>query len=170
MRPSDRINDRGGFFHVAVFADGCEELCGPQKLVPGNSGDPLHHFRCVARIVFFQKLENAIRILQRQVDFGFFRQRRRDRRISAARVCASGTTAGIIPGRLVVGFCLFIEARENSLVFRQFETGLYDKRRVRVVHQVIVRQPVIFNRITDRAAQKRNVRARANLAEKIGHR
>src|SRR5256885_8583199 len=58
----------------------------------------------------------------------------------------------------------------SSLVFRQFEAGLYDKRRVCVVHQVVVRQPVIFNRVTDHAAQKRDVRSRANLAEKIGNR
>src|ERR1041385_191813 len=61
--PPDGVDDCGGLFHIAVFADGGEEIGSLNELIPGNSGDALHHLRRVARILLFQKLEDRTRML-----------------------------------------------------------------------------------------------------------
>ena len=67
LRPADRVDDRGGLLHVAVLADGGEEVGGLEELILRDPGDALDHLRRVARILLLQQLEDATRMLQRQV-------------------------------------------------------------------------------------------------------
>ncbi len=52
LRPSDGIDNGGDFFHVAVFADGGEEVGGFEELILRNAGDALDHFWRVALVLF----------------------------------------------------------------------------------------------------------------------
>ena len=63
MRPADGVDDGGDFFHVAAYAHGGEGVGGLYELIFGDAGDALDHFRGVARVVFLQKLEDAIWVL-----------------------------------------------------------------------------------------------------------
>jgi len=69
LRPADCVNNGGGFPHVAVDADGGEEVGGFQELLFGKCRDALHHFGRVARVMLFQKLEDAARVLEGEVVF-----------------------------------------------------------------------------------------------------
>ena len=54
LRPPHRIHDGGDLLHVAIFADGSEQIGGLQELVFRNAGDALDHLRRVARILLLQ--------------------------------------------------------------------------------------------------------------------
>ena len=56
-----------GLLHVAVLADGGEEVGRLEELVLRNAGDALDHLRRVARVLLLQQLEDAARMLQRQI-------------------------------------------------------------------------------------------------------
>src|SRR5882757_2000397 len=117
LRPADCIDDGRGLFHVAVFPDGREKFGGFQKLVLRNSGDSLHHLRCVARILLLQKLIDRPGVLERDIMSHVRRQRGKScsrwspstsrhrtlakmtRRTTAARPAAACTL--IIPARPV---------------------------------------------------------------------
>ena len=88
-------------------------------------------------------------------------------RCGAARVPARVSPCLIIPRGFIVGSRRRIKSREKP-VLRKLEAVLHDKRGVRVVHQIIVCDPVVFDRIADQPAEKCNVRAGANLNEKVG--
>ena len=64
LRPAHRIDDGGDLLHVAVLADGGEQVAGLQKLVLRNAGDARHHLRRVARVLLLQQLIDAARMLQ----------------------------------------------------------------------------------------------------------
>ena len=51
LRPSDCVNYGGDFLHVAIFADGGEEVGGLKELLLRNAGDALHHFGRVALVL-----------------------------------------------------------------------------------------------------------------------
>ena len=77
----------------------------------------------------------------------------------------------IVPRGLVVTLRLGIKAGEHPVrVGRQLEIALDDKRRVRVVDQVIFRDAVVLDGVANDAAEKSDVRTGANLAEEIGDR
>ena len=78
LSPAHRIDDSGRLFHVAVSADRGEEFSRFEELVFRNTGDTLNNFRRVSRILLFQKLINALRMLERQV-IGHVRGKRRCR-------------------------------------------------------------------------------------------
>ena len=67
LRPAYRVNNRRHFLHVPVFAHGREHVDRLQILFLRDARDPLHGFRRVARILLLHQLENAARMLQRQV-------------------------------------------------------------------------------------------------------
>jgi hypothetical protein len=48
LRPANGIDDGGGSFHITIFAHRGEEVCGFDKLLPGNACNALDHFRGVA--------------------------------------------------------------------------------------------------------------------------
>ena len=73
----------------------------------------------------------------------------------------------IIPCSFVVALGRRIEAGEQA-VFRQLESVIDDERGVGVVDQVLVRNAVVLDGVIDKAAEKREVAAGANLAENIG--
>src|SRR6185295_5577560 len=64
LRPADRINNRSGFLRVTVLANRSKQISGFKKLISRNAGDALDHFRCVARILLLQELEDRSRMLQ----------------------------------------------------------------------------------------------------------
>ena len=53
-----------GLLHVAVFADGGEQVGGLEELILRNAGDALHHLRRIARILLLQQLEHTARMLR----------------------------------------------------------------------------------------------------------
>src|SRR5260370_16885007 len=67
LRPADGVNNRRRLFHVSILANGREKVGSAKKLVPRYAGNPLDHLRRVTRILLFQQLEHAARILERQV-------------------------------------------------------------------------------------------------------
>src|SRR5580692_8863954 len=75
VRPSHGIDYGGDLFHVAVFAHGGKEISGLQNLIARNTGNALHHFGGVARIVLAKKLIDAARVLERQIKIDFLRHR-----------------------------------------------------------------------------------------------
>jgi len=42
------------FFHVAIFADGGEEVGGLEELILRNAGNALHHFGRIALVLLLQ--------------------------------------------------------------------------------------------------------------------
>jgi hypothetical protein len=54
LGPADRVNDGRDLFHVAVLADGGEQVGGLQELILGDAGDALDHLRRIARILLLQ--------------------------------------------------------------------------------------------------------------------
>ena len=65
LRPSDCVDDGGDFLHVAIFADGGEEVGGLEKLILRNAGDALDHLGRVALVLLLQQLIDAARMLKR---------------------------------------------------------------------------------------------------------
>ena len=57
LRPTHRIDDGRDLLHVAVFADGSEQVRGLQELVFGYAGDALDHLRRVTRILLSSTAE-----------------------------------------------------------------------------------------------------------------
>src|SRR5260370_28688946 len=77
----------------------------------------------------------------------------------------------VIPRGFVVGLRLGVKAGENAVrIARQLKAGFDDKRCVREVDQVFFRDAVVLDGIANDAAEKRDVRAGANLAEEISNR
>ena len=64
LRPADGVDDRRRLLHVAVFADGREQIGGFEELILRNAGDPLDHLRRVARVLLLQQLKDRARVLQ----------------------------------------------------------------------------------------------------------
>src|ERR1700693_5315787 len=114
--PSHGINYSGGLFHVAVFADGGEQVGDLKELIAWNAGDALDHFGCVTRIVFAEKLIDAARVLQRQIMINFLRYWRQLRTEAALAQLHTGigdlgdAGTGIIPGGAIVGLFSGVEA------------------------------------------------------------
>ena len=90
LRPAHGIDDRSGFLHVAVFADGREQVRGFQKLIFRDTRNALDHFRRVARILLFQQLKDRTRMLQRKIVSDVWREHRR-RLLSALSGCTWST-------------------------------------------------------------------------------
>ena len=92
LRPAHRVDDGRDFLHVAVFADGGKQIDGLQVLVLRDARDALDGFGGVARILLLHQLENAARMLERQVvgDIRRQRGRRRGRRSADLRCRARG--------------------------------------------------------------------------------
>src|SRR5437870_3010591 len=77
LRPTHRIDDRADFLHVAIFANGGEEIGGFDKLILGNPGDAFNHLRRVTRVLLLQQLKDTARVLQRKIVSDIGRQHRR---------------------------------------------------------------------------------------------
>src|SRR5690348_12234773 len=85
--------------------------------------------------------------------------------------CGSGSAGYIsaflvIPGRDIVLRSLRIETGVQP-VFGKLESLLNNEGSVGVIKDVILRDPIILERIVDHAAQKRNVSPRAYLQEHV---
>src|ERR1700739_2480984 len=68
----------------------------------------------------------------------------------------------VVPRGLVVGFLVLIETGVQA-VFRQLEAFFDDEGGIRVVDEVVVRDPIILDRVIDNATQKRDIGSGANL-------
>src|ERR1700730_6664969 len=113
MGPADGVDDGADLLHVAVFANRSVEVGGLEELFLWDASDAFDHLRRVARIVFLQELEHAVRILQRWIKVDSSRQRRKGGRLSGFRGGRGGrfpAGALVIPARSVVGLFLGIEA------------------------------------------------------------
>ena len=102
LRPSDRINDGGDFFHVAIFADRGEQVGGFEELVFRNAGDALDHLGRIALVLLLQQLIDAARMLQREIECGLRGQSWWRRRRAAGRgggVFSGGVAATGLPAR-----------------------------------------------------------------------
>src|SRR2546423_6505680 len=65
--PADCVDDRAGFFHIAVFANRREQISSFDKLIFGNTSNALNHLRRVTRVLLLQKLKDTARMLQREI-------------------------------------------------------------------------------------------------------
>ncbi len=88
-------------------------------------------------------------------------------RWGAARLAARGSGRLIVPCGFIVGARRGIKSRKKP-VLRKLEAFLHDKCGVRVVHQIIVGDAVVFDGVVDQPAEKCNVAAGANLEEEVG--
>src|SRR5260370_14669380 len=108
------------------------------------------------------------------MECGLVRQPRSGRSRSAwwmRRVSSTASYPCIIPCGLVVALRLGVETGKHTIrVGRQLEIVFDDERRVRVVNQVFLGDPVVLDSIANDAAEESDVRAGANLAEEIGDR
>src|SRR5205807_7299239 len=73
----------------------------------------------------------------------------------------------VIPGRLVVGLLVLVEAGVQA-VFGQFESLFDDECRVGVIDEVVVCDPIVLDRVIDESAQKRDIGSGANLQIEVG--
>src|ERR1700679_1363771 len=80
---------------------------------------------------------------------------------------AEVSTFLIIPGGFVVGSSSGIEPGIES-VLRQLETFLHNKRGVGVIDEIILGDAIVFDGIADQPAEESDIRAGANLDEKVG--
>ena len=180
LGPSDGINNGGDFFHVAIFADGSEEVGGLEELILRDAGDTFHHFGCVALILLLQQLIDAARMLQGEIERDFrgkhrrgWRGARRERR--SWFVCRRGRDrfAGevsaffIIPGLFVVDLFLGIKSGEET-VFGQRESVFNNECGVGVIDEIFLRDAVIFDGVLDDAAEEGDVGAGADLQIHVG--
>src|SRR5690349_14134706 len=92
----------------------------------------------------------------------------RRRRRCPSRFAAEVAAFLVIPGGLIVSLRSGVEPGIEP-VFRQFETVLDYKRRIRVVDEIFLRNPVVLDGVMKESAKKGNVRTGSNLAEEIGH-
>src|ERR1700728_964330 len=95
LGPSHGIDNRGCLFHVAVLTDRGECLPGTKRFIFGNPGDALHHLRCVPGILLLQELENATRMLQREI-VSYIRWQRRRRNRAPAHAFRAVRTLGLV--------------------------------------------------------------------------
>ena len=178
VRPADSVDDGADFFHVAVFADGGVGVGGFDELVGGNAGDAGDHFRRVARVVLLEQLEDAIRILEREIVVDVLGQRwQGSRSVVLARgharriLLGLPAVAGIVPGGAIVGEFAGVEAGENAVgVGREFEAAVHHERGVGEVDEIFVGDAIVLDSVIDYAAEEGDVRPGADLAKHVGNR
>src|ERR1043165_978222 len=107
LRPTNSVDDCRRLFHVAVLADGGEEIGSLDELILRNSGDAFHHLRGVARILLFQKLEDRTRMLQRKVICDVRRKHR-------GRLCSSLRRGADRTSRLMSSSSCFSSLRRRG--------------------------------------------------------
>ena len=73
----------------------------------------------------------------------------------------------VIPGGLVVGLSLGVEARIQAVV-RQLEAVFDEERRVGVVDEILVGDAIVLERVVDDAAEESDVATGTNLQEQVG--
>src|SRR5207302_9868180 len=128
-----------------------------------------------------QQLKDASRMLQGQVISNLRRQRgqrlgRSHERCSSGRrrsswcgsVCR-GNSASVVaifvsPRRAIVGLRASVEARVQP-IFRQLEAIFYDERGIGVVDEIVVCDAIVFDRVTDDSAEKRDIGPGPNLTK-----
>ncbi len=128
-----------------------------------------------------QQLVDASWILEREIELDLLRQGGRGRSAAAGWmrraaqgiplccILSSGNPAPrIIPGSSGVCFLLGVESREQSVHVGQLEIIPHDERCVGVIDEVFLCDSVVFNRVTDNASEKGDIRPSANLAKQIG--
>src|SRR5271156_2462375 len=192
LRPADGVDDRRDSLHVAVFADRRKQIDSLQVLFLGDAGNTLDGFWRVTRILLLHQLEDAARMLQRQIIRDVWRQsRRRNRsgglawyrfwRVARAggwrrsrcggRMCrirggvrfaAEVSALLIIPGGLIVSARPCVKPGVQA-IFGKFETFLDDERGVRIVDQILFRDAVVLDSVANQPAEECNVTAGANL-------
>src|ERR1019366_1013249 len=67
LRPADGINDGRDLLRETVFANGRVQIGGFEELILGNASDALDDLRRVALVLLLQKLEDAARMLEREI-------------------------------------------------------------------------------------------------------
>ena len=88
---------------------------------------------------------------------------RSPRRCRAATVRLLHSSRSTCRNRCVAG-----SKPEIQAVLGQLEPFLDDERRVGVVDEIVVRDPIVLDGVVDQAAEKRDVGAGANLQEQVG--
>src|SRR5882724_6367785 len=173
MGPTDGVDKGAGLLHVAVFANRSVEVGGIEELLLGNAGDALDHLRRVARVLLLQELEYAVGILECWIKVDSSWQRRKGSRLSGfsgRRSRRLPVRTLVIPACAVVSLFLGIETGEQAVDVGELEILVDDEARVGVMDQVFFGDSIIFNGVVNQAAEERDIRPRANLAEHIGDR
>src|SRR2546422_7668748 len=90
-------------------------------------------------------------MLQRKV-ISYLRRKHRLRRGICCSSSADAVTAFVIPSGLVIGLCRSIETRVQSIL-GQLETFLHNEGGIRKVGEVLLRDPVVFDRSEEHTSE-----------------
>src|SRR5450432_2586934 len=139
LRPTERVTNRCRFLGTGSSDERVRHFV---KERGRNSTNFLHHFGGVAREVAAQCLQNAARMLQGRIAL----------RKTEAAIAVVG------PALLIVGALLFIPAREKAgrSFFRVAKIFAQDARRIGEVNHVIAEEKIVFDNVSDDAAEKRS--------------
>src|SRR5260221_14431978 len=173
MGPTYGVDNGADLLHVAVFANRSVEVSGLEELLLGDAGDALDHLRGVAGILLLEQLEDAVGILECWIKVDSSRQRReggRLSRVSGRRSRRLPARTLIVPACAVVGLFLGIDPGEQAVDVRKLEIFFYNESGVGVMGQVVFGDSVVFDGVVNQAAEERDIRPCADLAEHVSDR
>src|SRR5262249_33456893 len=166
--------ERAGSLAAGVLAQRLRDL---EERASGNSACLFDHFRGVAGEVTLQKLEDAAGVLQREVflaaeHFGAARSLtvgavfRVQPLVARGRNCS--LDALVLPRPRIVSLFGIPAAEESFEVLGVFEPLVDDRRRVRVVDDVILEVALVLQDVAHDSPKKRDVRAGSNRNVQVG--
>src|SRR5438270_8691810 len=171
LGPRHRVGEGGGALPTGVVENRLGYL---EKAFRWDAADTLDHIGCVARVVSFENLQHAPRILKCWILGCLFRQssdvlavcfrrqsvrRRRDR--------GSGRLLRVLPAGGVVLAALCVEPREEAIQILGVYKGVTDEGgRIGVITDVLAEKwigipPLAAQDVIDESAEKRDIGARS---------
>ena len=143
---AQRVGEARGALRGGVLRNRVRQVV---EVLRRNATGLFHHLRGVARVVALENLEDRIRILQRHVLLHVPR--------GALRL------SHVLPRvRDVLAFLRVVPGEQALQILGVLEIRRDDRRRVRVIHHVIVEIQVIIQHVLDNRAEQHHVRASAN--------
>jgi hypothetical protein len=145
------------------------------------ASDPLNNLGRIPGILLLHQLEDTARVLEREVISHVGRQSRRrrwtswltwhrfgcvTRRRGRARLAADSPASFVIPCGFVVRARCSVKPGVQTIL-RKFETLFHNERGVRVVDEIFFGDTIVLDGVADQAAEECDVRAGANLQEKV---
>src|SRR5437899_12182726 len=120
-----------------------------------NAADFLHHLWCIAGEMPFQFLKNTLWILQCEV-----------------ALWTTQIVAFVEPAVTLVGALLFVPAGQETIrvIFRAAEFVAQDAGGIRVMNNVLAKEELVLDEVSDECAEIGNVGASAQRHQAIGQR
>ena len=174
VRPADRVADGAGLLPARAVA---QDLGDAGELLRRDPAGALDHLRRVAREVTPHDLEDAARVLQGHVELGVQEIVRAVPDLSGARlggdllVARSGddVDALVLPAlHVVLAQLLVVSAEETGEIVGVTERLVDEGGRVGEVDDVLLEVAPVLDHVADQAAEKGDVRPRADLDVLVG--